>query len=124
MKPKLVFGEFFKKKRMEKGFTLRSFCQTYGYDPGNLSKIERGLLTPSSSREKLEEYASALDLKPGSEDWIDFFDRAAACKGEIPLEIMSDSQLVEKLPLIFRTMRENKANDKQLDRLVEVIRKS
>jgi len=124
MKPKLVFGEYFKKKRIEKSLTLRSFCLKNGFDPGNISKIERGLLAPPNSRDKLGEYAKALGLKPGSEDWVEFFDRAAACKGEIPLEIMSDSQLVEKLPLIFRTMRENKANDKQLDRLVEVIRKS
>ena len=34
---------------------------------------------------------------------------------------MSDSQLVEKLPLIFRTMRGKKVTDKQLDELAEVI---
>ena len=125
MKPKALFGEFFKKKRIEAGLTLRAFCQkNRGFDPGNISKIERGLLSPPGSREKLEEYAAALSLKPGSSDWIEFFDRAAACKGEIPLEIMNDSELVQKLPLIFRTIRGRKVSDKQLDELAELIRKS
>jgi len=124
MKPKALFGEFFKKKRVERGLTLRSFCLKHGFDPGNISKIERGLLAPPNSREKLEEYASALGLKPGSTDWIEFFDRAAACKGEIPLEIMNDAELVDKLPLIFRTIRGKKVTDKQLDELAELIRKS
>jgi transcriptional regulator with XRE-family HTH domain len=124
MKPKLVFGEFFKRLRIEKGMTLRSFCLKNGFDPGNISKIERGLLAPPSAREKLEEYARALGIKPGSGDWIEFFDRASACKGEIPLEIMNDAELVEKLPLIFRTIRGKKVSDKQLDELAELIRKS
>jgi transcriptional regulator with XRE-family HTH domain len=124
MKPKIVFGEFFKKLRLQKGMTLRSFCLENGFDPGNISKLERGLLAPPSAREKLEEYAHALGLKPGSGDWIEFFDRASACKGEIPLEIMDDAELVKKLPLIFRTIRGNKVSDKQLDELAELIRKS
>ncbi|MCX6577004.1 MAG: hypothetical protein NTV82_11515 [Candidatus Aminicenantes bacterium] len=124
MRPKTIFGEFFKKKRVEKGLTLRSFCLKNGFDPGNISKMERGLLVPPSSRDKLEIYAKALGLKPGSADWVEFFDRAAACKGEIPLEIMSDSQLVEKLPLIFRTIRGKRVTDKQLEELAELIRKS
>lgn len=124
MKPKILFGEFFRKKRMEKGLALRSFCLKNGFDPGNISRIERGLLAPSSSLEKLEEYAAALDLKPGSEDWIEFFDRASACKGEIPIEIMKDPELVKKLPLIFRTIRGKKISDRQLDDLIETIRKS
>jgi len=124
MKPKILFGEFFRKKRMEKGLTLRSFCLKNGFDPGNISRIERGLLAPSSSLEKLKEYAAALELKPGSEDWIEFFDRASACKGEIPIEIMKDPELVKKLPLIFRTIRGKKISDRQLDDLIETIRKS
>jgi transcriptional regulator with XRE-family HTH domain len=124
MKPKLLFGEYFKQKRIQKGLTLRTFCQKYGFDPGNISKIERGLLAPPGSREKLEEYAAALGLKRGSDDWVDFFDRAAACKGEIPLEIMADEKIVNNLPLIFRTMRGKKVTDKKLDEIIDLIRKS
>lgn len=125
MKPKILFGEFFKKQRIGLGLTLRAFCMKNRiFDPGNISKMERGLLAPPSSREKLEEYAAALELKPGSTDWVEFFDRAAACRGEIPLEIMNNSELVNKLPLIFRTIRGKKVTDKQLDELADLIRKS
>ncbi len=45
-----LFGEYFKKKRLEIGKTLRQFCLENGLDPGNISKIERGILRPPQSR--------------------------------------------------------------------------
>ncbi len=87
-----------------------------------MSKIERGLMSPPSSREKLEAYASYLGLKPGTDDWIEFFDRASACKGEIPREILEDDRLVESLPLIFRTIRGKKVSAAMLEELAKKIR--
>jgi len=124
MKPKsLIFGEFFKAKRIEKGLTLREFCKTCNFDPGNISKMERGLLNPPSARDKLEKYASCLGIEKGSDDWFEFFDRAAACKGEIPAEIMAESELIESLPLIFRTFRSKKVSKKAVTELIERIKK-
>lgn len=128
MKPKntepesKTFGEFFKAQRMATGKTLREFCLERGYDPGNLSKLERGLLPPPQSREKLEEYARALGLREGTDVWYDFFDLAAAETGRIP-EDLQDEKLVKKLPVIFRTLRGRKLTDEQLDQLVERLRR-
>lgn len=119
-----LFGEFFKTKRIEKGLTLREFCRKYGYNPGNMSKIERGILNPPSSQEKLEKYASYLGIKKGTDDYLEFFDRAAACKGELPKEIMEDSEVVKKLPIIFRTMRGKKVTSELLDDLVNKIKRA
>ena len=124
MKPKELFGEFFKSKRIEKGLTLREFCKKHNLDPGNISKMERGLLKPPGSKEKLEVYASFLGIKRGTDDWYELFDLAAACRGEIPEEILSDEELVKKLPLIFRTIRGKKVSRKLLDELAETIRSS
>ena len=44
MKPKAIFGNFFKEKRIEKGHTLREFCKIYHLDAGNISKMERSCL--------------------------------------------------------------------------------
>jgi transcriptional regulator with XRE-family HTH domain len=122
MKQKVLFGEFFKQKRIEGGHTLREFCRIFGLDPGNLSKIERGLLAPPRSREKLEEYATFLQLEPGTDDWIEFFDRAAACKGVIPEELLEDDELVASLPLIFRTIRGKKVSSKVLNELADKLK--
>jgi transcriptional regulator with XRE-family HTH domain len=124
MSPKAMFGEYFKTKRIEKRMTLRDFCKKFGLDPGNISKLERGLLPPPTSREKLEAYASFLGLKKGSDDWMEFFDRAAACRGELPKDILDDSEVVKNLPVIFRTIRGKKVSAKLLEELIEKIRES
>jgi transcriptional regulator with XRE-family HTH domain len=123
MSPKAMFGEYFKTKRIEKGLTLRDFCKKFGLDPGNISRLERGLLPPPASREKLEAYASFLGLKKGSDDWMEFFDRAAACRGELPKDFLEDSEVVKNLPVIFRTIRGKKVSAKLLDELIEKIRR-
>jgi len=124
MSPKAMFGEYFKTKRIEKGMTLRDFCKKFGLDPGNISKLERGLLPPPTSREKLEAYASFLGLNKGNDDWMEFFDRAAACRGEIPRDLLEDSEVVKNLPVIFRTIRGKKVSSRLLDELIEKIRRT
>ena len=120
---KKLFGEFIKKKRLEKNLSLRQFCLQHSIDPGNYSKMERGLLAPPASSELRGKYAKALGLHEGTDDWIEFFDRAAACRGEIPKEILSDRDLVEKLPLFFRTLRGEKVPKEKLKEIAEVIRR-
>jgi len=119
---KKLFGEFFREKRLENNITLREFCLKNGFDPGNISKMERGLLAPPISPKKLTEYANALSIKEGSDDWLGFFDRAYACRGEIPIEILSNDEVAKKLPLLFRTMRGEKISDEKLNEIVEIIR--
>ena len=82
------------------------------------------MLKPPSSKEKLEEYASYLRIDKGSDDWYEFFDLAAACRGEIPDEILDDEELLKHLPVIFRTIRGKKVSKKLLDELIEMIRRA
>lgn len=117
------FGEFFKKRRMALGLTLREFCRLNSLDPGNVSRLERGLLPPPQSREILESYAKLLKLKKGSDEWYQFFDLAAAGSGRIPSEFLEDKEILSRLPILFRTLRGQKVPDEQLDELVRKIRK-
>ena len=116
------FGEFFKEKRLATGKTLRAFCITNGLDPGNISRLERGRLPVPRRRELLERYARLLKIKKGSDDWYEFFDLAAAEAGEIPKEILEDAEVLERLPILFRTLRGQRVPDKDLDELVRLIR--
>jgi len=122
MKAKL-FGNYFKGLRIKRRLTLRQFCEKFGFDAGNISKLERGLLPPPQSREKLEQYAQALGLKKGSTTWYEFFDLAAASRGQIPEEILANDKLVAKLPVLFRTLRGERVPEEKLDELIEAIRK-
>ena len=117
------FGEFFKRRRIAMRKTLRQFCRENSLDPGNISRLERGLLPPPQGRETLEHYASLLKLKKGADDWYTFFDLAAAETGRIPQELLEDQEVLEKLPILFRTLRGQKVPSEQLDELVRKIRK-
>jgi len=117
-----LFGDFFKKKRIELGKTLRQFCLENNLDPGNISKLERGLLPPPQGNDKLEEYARYLHIKKGSDDWYEFFDLARLSAGRIPEEILSDKALLSKLPLVFRTLKGQRLTKEQLNKLAEKIK--
>lgn len=118
------FGTLLKKHRLASGKTLREFCLEHGIDPGNYSRLERGLFPPPQSHELIGKYAHALGLASGSDDWLEFFDTAAVDRGQIPADLMSDADVVEKLPVLFRTMRAKQVSGDNLDDLVDKIRRS
>jgi len=120
----ILFGEFFKRNRIALRKTLRQFCLENGFDPGNLSKLERGLLPPPTSSDKLEQYARSLKIKEGSNEWYEFFDLARVSAGRIPKEILSDREILSKLPLVFRTLKGQKLTKEQLAKLVREIKKA
>ena len=65
----MTFGEFFKEKRLERKLSIREMCSLYGYDSGNISRLERSRLPPPRSQKKLDEYAKALGVKKGTADY-------------------------------------------------------
>jgi transcriptional regulator with XRE-family HTH domain len=117
------FSEMLKRLRIERGVTLREFCLSKGFDPGNYSRLERGLYPPPS-HDLLEKYATALDVVPGSDTWLQLFDLAATARGEIPSDLMADARVVDKLPVLFRTMRATQFSPERLDALIDEIRRS
>jgi len=115
------FGKFFRKLRKDAGLTLREFCRQNGFDPGNLSKMERGRAKPPTG-EALEKYARALGLEADSDEWYELHDRAAACAGEIPGRLMNDEEVVKKLPVVFRTLGGKRPTREELESLIDLIR--
>lgn len=120
------FGAMFKRLRIESRQTLREFCSKHGYDPGNISRLERGRTAAPESEEVLTGYAKDLGLKKGSDLWQKFIDVAAAERGKLPADLLEDEKLVEKLPVLFRALRgaSNNGDAASLERLVEKIRKA
>ena len=119
-----TFGANAKALRQARSLTLRAFCEKHGFDPGNLSRLERGLSLPPQDQEKLAEYATALGLHSDSPEWREFFDRAAAARGELPKDLLEDEEVVEKLPLLFRTLRGDPVPPDRLDDLIDKVRRS
>jgi len=123
MSGKNAFGDVFRQARLETGLTLREFCRQNGFDWGYTSKIERGKLPPPTKSKKLEEYAKALRLEKRSAEWGEFFTLASIGAGRIPADIMSDADLIDKLPLLFRTAR-GTLTPEEMQGLVESIREA
>jgi transcriptional regulator with XRE-family HTH domain len=118
-----TFGDFFKQKRIQLGKTLRQFCLDNDLDPGNISKIERGRMVPSTSEDKLREFATFLHIEIGSDEWQTFQDLAMASAGKIPEDLRED-EIIEKLPIFFRTLRNKKFSNDELDKLIEKIKEA
>ncbi len=79
------FGRFFRQRRTSLGLSLSEFCRQNGFDKGNVSRLERGLMKPPDSMDLLQTYADALQLQRDSEDWKAFMRHAAIARGKLPL---------------------------------------
>jgi transcriptional regulator with XRE-family HTH domain len=116
---KSSFANFIREKRIAAGLTLREFCRLSGFDSSNWSKIERGLLTPPQSKKVLSEIAGILKIKEGSQEYKEMVDLAAL--SSIP-EGLIESEILEQLPVFFRTVRGEKPNEEELKTLSDKIR--
>lgn len=100
-----TFGALFRSTREALGLSLREFCRRNGFDAGNISRLERGLVRPPQNRELLESYARALKLGENTEARDRFFALAATETGRIPDEVLQNRAATEKLPMLFRELR-------------------
>lgn len=118
------FGHIVREKRLAMRLTLREFCDANGYDPGNHSKLERGVLPPPRDAEKLVGLAKALGIKRGSQEWTEFHDWAFVENGQVPDEMMKQKELLRRLPVLFRTIGSKPLSPEKLDQLIEMVRKT
>ena len=116
----ITFGDFIKNLRIEKRMTLREFCRSAKLDPSNWSRIERGLAPPPKSKVVLKGIADMLKVEEGSEEYVTLFDLAAI--GHIPTGLLSDEQVLDKLPIFFRTIRGKKPSREELEELIRIVR--
>ena len=115
------FGQEFRRRRLEADMSLRKFCQANDLDSAYVSRIERGRVKPPTG-ETLDRYLRAIGLEPGTADWQELHRLASACAAEVPAELMSDEEIVKKLPVVFRTLANRKPTQEDIDRLIETIR--
>ena len=118
-----MFGEFIKEARLKKDIGLREFCRLLSIDASNWSKVERGLLSPPQDEKKLKQIAKILEIDTKSEQFSELKDMASVGSGIIPKDILSDKEVVDLLPMFFRTVRSEKPSTEELRRLIDKIKK-
>lgn len=116
---KSSFANFIREKRIAAGLTLREFCRLTTFDASNWSKIERGIKTPPQSKNVLDEIATVLKIKEGSQEYKELMDLAAL--STVPEELI-ESEILEQLPLFFRTVRGEKPTAEELNTLITKIK--
>jgi len=118
----MTFGDFFKELRLRSNMTLRHFCECNSFDPGNISKLERNILPAPHSEEKLNSYAKALGIKPGDDEYLTFFDLAKTSRISSNVQDLTDLELLNMLPVLFRTVDNKDITPDKLERIIELIK--
>ena len=121
----MKFGEFIKELRVKRGYTLNKLCKENNYDSGNHSKLERNVMAPPQVENNLRTLAHALGLSEKTEDWYKFFDLAIVVgNGKIPGYVMKNEEVLNRLPLLLRTISSKRINTERLDKLIDLIREN
>lgn len=118
------FGALIRMRRAALRLSLRAFAEKAGMDPGNASRLERGRMAPPEGPDVLARIASALEFKSRSPEYERLMDLAAAAKGRVPQDLLSDEEVVARLPILFRTLRSKPLSGEQLEKLIDSIRKA
>jgi transcriptional regulator with XRE-family HTH domain len=116
------FGPRLRQMRLDRGLTLREFCERAEADPGNYSRIERGLFAPPGL-DIIRQYVEVLGIKAGSDEYTSLLDAAAVDRGQLPADILSDEQVMEEMPAFFRLLRQRTITEEDVKCLVDVIRR-
>lgn len=114
------FNQFVHEKRMERELSLREFCKLAALDPSNWSKIERGLVKQGQSPEILDRISNVLNLDEKERETL----KDLAIIDYIPTQLLTESKIVESLPIFFRTVRGDKPNENDLNLLLQLIQKA
>jgi len=120
----MKFGEFFHDRRMESGLTLRKFSETFDVDPAYISRLERGKVPAPKVPAKLKYYAHALGLGESTEDYEKFFHLASVSNKSYGIDQIENEKILEKLPVFLRTLDNKGLDERDLDKLIELIRDS
>jgi len=116
----IAFGDILRQRRIDAGIGLRRFADLVNVQPSNLSAVEQGRRRPPTDLEQLREWADALGLMEGSDEWAAFFD-AAKRPGELPADIrhLADRPLV---PVLLRTIANRNLDKGEIADLIAMIK--
>lgn len=118
-----MFGEELKELRFSAGLSLREFCKKTGEDPGNWSKVERGILPPPTDHARLRKIAFCFGINK-SNNIEEFIAKAEIAAGSIPKFVMTNEVLLDQLPAFLRTIDNIKPSRDDFIDLIELLKGS
>jgi len=116
------FGQYLRKLRLDSGFGLRTFAETIGMKPSNLSRIETGRIGPPTSADRIAAIAEALGLGEDSPECTQLNDLAAEARpGRVPPDVEDYAGHQSGVPLLLRTAKGKQLDEAEFRRLAEYI---
>jgi transcriptional regulator with XRE-family HTH domain len=122
---KQAFGAYLKDLRLARGYGLRAFAKKVDLLPSNLSNIETGKASPPRSIDILNKIADGLGLSDACNERATLFDLAAKI-GQVPVDVqeyLSKIDAMEELPLMARTIKNEKLTKAQIQQLIRDLKK-
>jgi len=119
-----TFGNCLRDLRIKAGYSLRAFAKEIEMQPSNLSLIENSKTNPPRDKEILFKLAEVLRLKKGSKEWGDFFDLAVQDVDKLPADIANDKEMRDLLPIMLRTVANEKLSKEEILKLIKKIREN
>ena len=117
-----TFGEYLKHLRAKQKISLREFARRLDMDADNISKMERGLLLPPQDEAILYEYGEVLEIPQDSEEMKRLITLAAVESERFSQEVLENRQLLEKLPILFRTATGSKLEQQKIMKFLEGLK--
>ena len=66
----MSFGTLFRELRIRNKETLRQYCLKRGFDSGNISRLERNLISPPQTKRQLMKYLNGLKFNDLDFDFL------------------------------------------------------
>jgi len=118
-----TFGGLLKKIRVEDaGIGLRAFAELIGYQPSNLSNLERGRAKPPAAHKKILEICDALGLAECDPKRQKLIDLAARERDAVPGDVAEAIKTQPGIPVLVRTIYNRQLSETKLKELAEYIK--
>ena len=118
-----TFGSLLKQIRVEDaGIGLRAFAELIGYQPSNLSNLERSRAKPPASHKKLMEICNALGLGEHEPKRQELIDLAAQERNAVPGDVEEAIKAQPGIPVLVRTVQNKQLDEEKLNELTEYIK--
>ena len=119
-----TFGARLRELRNAAHIGLREFCEKVRMEPSNYSRLERDITPAPQDHGKLEPIREALSLEPQSSVWIDLLRLADLSRGALPRRVMTDAEVMNKMPALMRRLDGEPMTDEQVEELVALVRRA
>ena len=114
------FGELLAEYRKKANLTLRDFAGKIGYDPSNISKVERGRINPPAGGVILRKWGNAVGLKPGSLELEEFIAKGLSVR--IKKATLSDGEVEKLMPAFFRAVDNKNVDPETYEKLRAILK--